>query len=86
MMNGDTSEHEGSIQTIFQMATFTFCFNLTSPRSLTEQNEVRKDCKDVLMGEKQIKLFILKIKEEKVKSVAYCAEYCRAFVFRSPRK
>lgn len=85
-MQGDTLEHEGSIQTIFQMATFTFCFNLTSLSSLTEQNEARKDCKDVLMGEKQIKLFILKIKEEKVKSEAYCAEYCRAFIFRSARK
>lgn len=38
------------------------------------------------MGEKQMKLFILKIKEGKVKSAAYCAEYCRAFVFGSAKE
>lgn len=68
------------------MAPFTFCFNLRALSPLAEQNEVRNDCKNVLMGEKQMKLFILKIKEGKVKSETYCAEYCRASVFRSARE
>lgn len=79
-------DQEGSFSTVFQMAPFTFCFNLTSLSPLNEQNEVRNDCRDVLMDEKQMKLFILKIKEGKVKSEAYCAEYCRAFVFGSARE
>lgn len=54
------------------MAPFTFCFNLRALSPLAEQNEVRNDCKNVLMGEKQMKLFILKIKEGKVKSETYC--------------
>lgn len=68
------------------MAPFTFCFNLRSLSPLAEQNEVRNGCKNVLMGEKQMKLFILKIKEGKLKSEAYCAEYCRASVFGSARE
>jgi len=68
------------------MDPLTFCFNLTSPSSLTEQNGVRNACRDVLMGEKLMKLFIFKIKEGEVKSEAYCAEYCRALVFGSARE
>lgn len=68
------------------MDSLTFCFNLGALSPLAEQNEVRNDCKNVLMGEKQMKLFILKIKEGKVKSETYWAEYCRASVFGSARE
>lgn len=35
--------------------------------SLAEQNEVRNDCKNVLIGEKQMKIFIWKKKKRKGK-------------------
>lgn len=57
---------ECSIYRIFQTALLAFCFNLTSPSCLTEQNEVRNNSAELfLRGKKQMKPFILKIINQK---------------------
>lgn len=68
------------------MASFTFCFHLTSVSTLAKQSEEKSEsASDVLMVERQKKTIHLKTKEKRVKSRAYCVKSCRAFVFRKAR-